>query len=147
MLDVGRDDLVVRPKPEAAQDDVAALRCRARQRDVFDRHVDERSQSGAQTPAELCHVEKLRDAPAAGLELCGEPRRHRGGRPLRQRPDRARVEVREALEHGELGANLVERHVILTSTGEWSLTTTPLTRRREIGQRSGALASAPRTRT
>ena len=69
----------------------------------------------------LSQLEQLLDVRPSPLRPCGQialelrPRRV-DGRP-RQRPARARVEIRVALEHRELRAGLLERHSTTTSTG------------------------------
>ena len=52
----------------------------------------------------------------------------------RERPERARVQVRDPLEHREERARLLGRHPTVTSTGAWSERTAPSTTRRSSGQ-------------
>src|SRR5205823_5715014 len=82
-------------------------------------------------------------APVPRIELDGVHDR-RCGRAC-ERAGRSGVQVRVALEHGELSARFLERHPTLTSTGAWSESSLPPTRRRSDGHATGAEDGRPRT--
>ena len=67
-------------------------------------------------------VPEARPAALPCVEVALEPLLHRLDRRPRQRPERARVQIREALEHREGGAGLLDVHVTRTSSGAWSET-------------------------
>ncbi len=140
VLVVGRDDLVVWLEPEAGDGDVAAVGRRPRERDVLGRRADEardrRPDAGPRRAGPLPVVR----AGAAVLELARALGDHHLDRPARERTERAGVQVGEAFEDGQLGANLVEVHgtIISASTGAWSESRRPgPARRRSSGQASG----------
>src|SRR5262249_58454968 len=83
---------------------------------------------------------------ATTLDVAPVEIRNRLGRRSRQRPVRACVQIRVALEDRELGAGLLERHEMLASTGVWSLRTRPSTRRRSTAHSVSSTLEAPRTR-
>ena len=108
MLDVARHDLVVRPEVEPGEDDVAAVGRRSRQRDLRRLHREQRGELRAHHVAQLERAREVRLAAATlrGVdELLGDDRLD--GRP-RERPVRARVQVREPVEDREGGADLFE---------------------------------------
>src|SRR5205823_5542789 len=117
MLTVGRDDLVIGGQAEPGEDDVAAVRRRGRQRKALDGNADGGGELRPDLVAQCERSLEVGWAAAALLEvsalLCG----HRLDRRQRERPVRARVQVREALEDRELGARLVNGHSIVVSTG------------------------------
>src|SRR4029077_3931769 len=98
----------------------------------------------------LAQLEDLLDvrlAAAALGRVAVEPRANRVDRRLRERAGGARVQVRVALEDGELRACLLEVHPTTASTGAWSDSTRPSTTRRSSGHAEGpSRSSSPRTR-
>ena len=146
MLAVGGQHFVLRGQTEAGEDDVAPVRGRGRQREVRFGHADHGRELRPDSLAQLDRArEVVRPAPAS-LEIGFVALRHRGDRRGRQRAVRARVQVGEALEHGELPAGFVDGHSIVTSTGAWSDRSRPSRRLRSSGQRCACPEWAPRTR-
>src|SRR5205823_57127 len=103
-----------------------------------------------QAPPRL--VAQLQDAVDVGLpaaprlQLALRLRDERlDGRPC-ERPTAACIEVRVAREHRELRAGLVERHPTRASTGAWSESRRPPTRRRSSDQTEAGVTGRPRTR-
>ena len=117
MLAVGRDDLVVRGQAEPRQDDVAAVRGRGRERHVLGRHADEGRELLPHGRPQLERTLEVRRPAAAVLEIGLLLGGHRLDRRAGERPVRARVQVGEPLEDGELRASLLEGHSNLVSTG------------------------------
>ena len=117
VLLVGRHDLVARREAEPGDDDLAAARRRVGERDLLRRRADDLREAGAHLLAQPGELLDVRHPAAALLEIAREPRLRRLDRRARQRPVRAGVEVRLALEHRELGAGLLEGHPTTASTG------------------------------
>ena len=119
-------DLVVGAEIEAADDDVAPVRRRARQRHLLRRRADERAEPRAGFRPQPEHpLEVLLPEPSV-LQLVVELRPDGVSRRLRDRAEGARVEIGEPLEHREERPRLRGRHPIFTSTGAWSESTAPL---------------------
>ena len=150
MLVGRRHDLVPRLESEAADHDRAALGRRARERDLDRLHADEACERDTELVTQRERLlEVLAARPALG-EVVRNPGRERIRDGDGQRPERARVEVRDPLEHREQRACLCERHPASTSTthstGAWSESTTPFLVRRPIPHAVSGPAGAPRTR-
>ena len=79
--------------------------------------AEDGGEAGADALPLLEDLLDVRRAAAALGQVALEPRPGCLDRGSRQRPDRAGVEVRVALEHRELRACLVERHSTTASTG------------------------------
>ena len=139
--------LVLGPEAEPGKDDVAAVRRRAGQRDLLGRGSDEEGNRGAHLRPQLEQPLEVRLAEAAALEVGVQLTPL--GRPTAEavRPERARVQVRDPLEHGKERARLARSHPIVTSTGAWSESTSPSCRRRSSGQAVSGDVARPRTRT
>ena len=117
VLLAGDDDLVFRPDAEAGEHDVAAVRRRARERDVLGIDPHELGESCAHVGPDLQQAVEVRLPDAAVLEVCPQLLCHRVGCRAGKRPERARVQVRDVLEHGEERTGLRRRHPTVTSTG------------------------------
>ena len=119
MLGVRRDHLVVGPEPQAGDDDVHSLRRRLRQRDVLRRHADLRGEQAADARAGSEHLVEVGAPAAAAFELPGAQAAIASTVDARERAERAGVQVRVALEHGETRARFlpVDAHGISSSTG------------------------------
>ncbi len=116
VLGVGRDDLVVRPETEPAEHDAAALGGGRRQRHTLRVHADLGRDDPAQAlPRTHDRLEGLHSAAGPELRLRGFDHRVVGR--AGHRPDRARVQVRVAVEYGKGGARFLERHATRASTG------------------------------
>ncbi len=117
MLTVGRDDLVIGGQAEPGEDDVAAVRRRGRQGEGLNGDADRGGEFRPDLVAQRERPLEVGRAAAALLEVDPLLGGHRLDRRARERPVRARVQVREGLEDRELGARLVEGHSIVASTG------------------------------
>ena len=117
MLVRRRHDLVARLEIEPRENDVAAVRRRHRERDLIRLGGDECCDLRAQLPTQREHPLEVRTVDPPALEVVGQRCGDRLHHPARERPERAGVEVRHALEDGEHGTGLVERQPILSSTG------------------------------
>ena len=95
---VGRHDLVAGPDAEAAQDDVAPLRRRARERDLLGLRSRPR-ELAAQALALLQHLLEVGPARPPLLQLPALDRLHRLHGRARERAERAGVQVGVPLEH------------------------------------------------
>ena len=110
MLLVCHHDLVIRAEAEAGEHGRAAARGRIGERDV--QRID--VEHGCETRSRLFTkgedpLDPFLPAPPM-LEIAPRLVDHRVGRCTRDRPVRARVEIRVALEHGELRAGFLEGH-------------------------------------
>src|SRR4051812_16802094 len=110
MLRVRRHDLVLRSEAEAGEDDVAAVGGRARQRDAVGPRSDQRRELLADPRPEREHALEVLPSAASALVVPARALVHGPNGCARERPERAGVEIREALEHRELGAYLLRRH-------------------------------------
>ena len=109
---VGRgDDLVVGLQAEAGEDDVAPVGGRSRDRHLVDVDPDELGELGAQLLARLEQSHELGEGAAPFLETALLRGLHRVDRPACERPDAPGLQIGIAIEHRELGACLLERHV------------------------------------
>src|SRR6478672_3133761 len=146
MLLVCHHDLVIRTEAEAGEHDRAAARGRIGKCNVQRIDVEHGCEARPRLFAEReAPLEPLLPAPPV-LEIVSRLVDHRVGRRTRDRPVRARVEIRVALEHGELRAGFLEGHPTWSSTGAWSETSRPSTLRRSSGHTSGGVDGRPRTR-
>ena len=102
MLDVGRHDLVARAKRETVQDDVARLGRRAHERDVLGLDADHGRQPVAHLGAQSEELVEDRRVDSPLLERAALLARHHVGDAAGERPERAGVEIRVALEDREL---------------------------------------------
>src|SRR5438105_14453698 len=102
MLHVGGDDLVVFTELEPRKDDVAGIGRRADERDALRRGLQHPGERAARLLAEIQNGFEVRLTAAAELEVAAVPLVDRGDGLPRQRPVRARVEVRESPEAREL---------------------------------------------
>ena len=147
VLRVRRHHLVARPDAQAAQDDVAAFRRRGRERDLFRLRAQEACKLAPQRLALLQRALEVRTARAALLQLEALDGLHRLDRRPRQRAERARVQVRIALQHRQAAADGYEVDAITASTGAWSERTASPSRCRASGHACGPRSSSkPRTR-
>src|SRR6476659_5683626 len=145
MLDVRRDDLVLRGETEAGEDDVAGVGRRADEGEVLRADLEQAREPLAGLLAQRQdRLEVLLAAPPV-LEIAPVPLLDRLDGGPGQRPVRARVQVREPFEDWELGAGFLEGHLSRASTGVWSERMRPSTWRRSRGQRSSDSTIAPRT--
>jgi hypothetical protein len=133
VLRVRGDDLVLGSQAQPGEDDVAAFRRRRGQRDVLGRHADRCGQPGAHALAKLEHGVDVRLPTAAELEVGELLGRHRLDGRTRERAHRARIQIGDLVEDGELRAGFVEVHSS-SSIGGWSDSSMPSTRRRSSGQ-------------
>ncbi len=117
VLFAGDDDLVVRPEAEPGEHDVAAVRRRARQRDVLRLDADERRESRAYVSSQLQKPVEVRLPHSAALQVCLQLLLHRIECWAGERPEGAGVEIRDVLEDREERARLGRGHPIVTSTG------------------------------
>src|SRR5205823_5426521 len=147
MLLIGCDDLVLRAELESGEHDLAPARRRIGEGDELRGGSQDCCDPAADS---LSHLPDLLDPgrPAAALrKIALEPSPRSVDGRLRQRPVRACVEVREALQDGKLRPRLLERHSTTASTGAWSERTRPATARRSSGHAVGPSASSsPPTR-
>ena len=117
MLVGRRHDLVVRPEIEAGEHDVAAVGRRRCQRDLRRVDLDQRREL---LPELLAEGEDALEVGLANASVVGaraELGLHRVEGRLRKRPEGARIEIRDALEHGEERPRLLDRHSMRASTG------------------------------
>ena len=117
MLVGRRHHLVLGPEVEAGDDDVAAVRRRAGQRDLVRVDADEGREPLTQPVAQPEHVLEVRlPEPTVGG---GGPQLvlHRVDRRPCQRPERPRIQVRDPLERREERSRLLDRHPTRASTG------------------------------
>ena len=77
----------------------------------------ERGESRAHVGSQLQQPVEVRLPDPAALEVCLQLLLHRVERRAGERPERAGVEIRDALEDREERARLGRRHPIVTSTG------------------------------
>ena len=117
VLRVGRDDLVVGPQAEPGEHDVAAVRRRVRERHVLRRRGEKLRDEPAKRRARRLHLLDVLLAAAAELDVVAELLRDDFRRRPRERAERSRVEVRDALEDRKQRARFVERHATTRSTG------------------------------
>ena len=117
MLGVRRHDLVAPAHAESGEDDVAAVRRRAREREVRRRRTDCSRDFLPHAFAQREHA--LDPRLSAASELVIEPVAfgHRRDRRARERPQSPRVQIREAFKDGKLRTHLGPRHVSSRSTG------------------------------
>ena len=117
VLDVRRDHLVLGSEIEAREDDVAGVRRRRRERDELGLDADDARERfpGPRAPGVDRLVVRLPAAPVDELAL--GLRNDRLHRRARERPVRARVQVRDPFENRKRRARLLERHWIVSSTG------------------------------
>ena len=120
-----RHDLVLGREAEPGENDVAAVGRRGSERDALGTDADERAQLGARLLAQRQHTLEPLLAETAQLEIAPPLRRHRVSGFAGERPERAGVEIGDAVEHRESGAGLLEAHPTRISTGAWSDSTTP----------------------
>src|SRR5581483_5184182 len=146
VLLVGRDHLVVGREPEARKDGHAATTRRLDERDRAWSDVEHSREPRARLVAQRDHPLVVRGPSPPALEvgarLLDDSLR---GRPC-ERAVRARVQIREALEHRELRPRFLEVHPTVASTGAWSERSFPSMRRRSAGQATGGVDGRPRTR-
>ena len=105
-----RDDLVAFAELEPGEHDVAAVRRRRRQRDSLCAYTDE---LGDPRTKLLSISEDTLEPRQAAPSFAERPLffgLHRRERRARERADAPGLQVREPLEHRELGARLLERH-------------------------------------
>ena len=110
VLLVARDDLVLRAEPEPGDGDLAAACRGVGERDELRRGAEHRGEPAADPLPQLEHLLDVRLAAPALGQVALEPCPERVDGRLRERAVRAGVEVRVALEDGELGAGLLVRH-------------------------------------
>src|SRR4029079_10052376 len=115
VLRVGSDDLVLGRQAETAENDVARFLCLAHECAVIRSALEDAGTrlTGALPQGE--YLLEVRLAAAPPLEIAPVEVRHRLDSRSRQRPVRAGVQVRIALEDRELGASLREGHATLAS--------------------------------
>ena len=101
VLLVGRDDLVAGFEPKAGEHGLAARRRGRGHRDLAERCAEQPGQELAHTTAYPDQVVEVRLAAPALFELEARLRDYGVDRLLRQRAERAGVEVSHTLEDGE----------------------------------------------
>ena len=117
VLLVGRDDLVVGAETEPRRDDLAAARRGLGERDELGGSAEDGGDALADALPRLEDALDVRLAAPALREVALEPGPDRvAGRP-RERAARAGVEIRVAVEDGELRPSLVVCHSTTASTG------------------------------
>src|SRR5215831_1738480 len=99
MLGVRRDDLVARSESEARDDDIAAVGGRARDRDVLGCGSDQLRELSAHARTEREDAVEPRAAASSLVLVEPVALRHCSERRLCERPERPRIEIREAREH------------------------------------------------
>ena len=146
-----RHDLVARLEVEAADDDRAALGGGARERHLRRIGVDEARERLTGLVPQRDRLLEVRQAASAVLGVVLDRLHERVRDGARERPERARVEVGDPLEHGEERAGLLEGHDVSVSmrasTTGWSESTTPSCTRCSRGHATTDSTRAPRTRT
>jgi hypothetical protein len=119
MLDIRRDDLVLRAEAQAGDRDVAPVARRAGQGDCRGGRADGIADGVPRSAAQVADVVEVRLAEPSLLELLPLALDERLDGIPRQRPERAGVQVGDAGQHGELGSDRgeVHGHIIAASTG------------------------------
>jgi hypothetical protein len=117
MLDVGGHDLVLAGEAETGEHDVARVRGRADERDVLRSDLEHCGQRLSGALAQGDCLFEVRIPAATPFEVAAVELRHSIDGRARERAVRARVQVRIALEDGELGSGFLERQATLASTG------------------------------
>ncbi len=117
MLLVCRDHLVLGGEPEPREDGRATPRGRLDERDPFHVCVKQLGEAAARHVTQLEHALEVLLAAPPVLEIAPCLLDERVDRRARKRPVRARVQVGESLEDGELRTCLFRRHPMVSSTG------------------------------
>jgi hypothetical protein len=117
VLGISRHDLVTRSEVEPGHHDVAAVSGRSRQRDPVRARPDQLGDLCPHAAAKRKHVVEPGPAPATVLLVEAGPLRHRLERSARERAERARIEIGEALEDRKLRSRFGRSHSTSRSTG------------------------------
>src|SRR5512133_3374563 len=117
MFDVGGHDFVLPGEAQTGEHDVARIRGRADERNVLRSDLEHSGQRLSGALAQGKYLFEVRLPAATPFEVAAVELSHSSDGRAGERAVCARVQVRIALEDGELGSSLLERQATLASTG------------------------------